>query len=296
MNQILSITVVVAFTLVALANEDITNSAVTLNSASNRAQAKKLTYLPQYIEDQSRVCSFQEGKDKSACIMELQKYAAEILSCPSSKKRFDEGVVHDDFLADQSFLKNEKAQIPQEIQMRFDQLVKAVKTQDGQPFSLKFELGAYKSPAQNAHAAVGGKIFISEGLWTGKNRMSLDEVTAILAHEVGHVIEHHGMQLNCMAIEWTGVHFSVGEAHGVFQEDFRGSRRFEIWSEFSQKIEYDADRAATQILKAAGMNPKLMAQALEKLKPKSAAGFSSGSHPEFDVRIKAAIAAANATL
>ena len=124
----------------------------------------------------------------------------------------------------------------------------------------------------------------------------MDEVTAILAHEVGHVIELHGMRLNCMAIEWTDVHFSVSEAQSVFQEDFRGSTRFEIWSQVSQIIEYDADRIATQILKAADLDPKLMAQALEKLKPKSNSGFSSGSHPEIDLRIKAALDAASLPL
>lgn len=296
MNQILGATLVLTAVLFAHAGAENSSTDQQLDKSSKLAQVKKLTYLTQYIQDQKRVCSFQQGDQKAACLHELDHYAQDVLSCPTSQKRFDEGAIHDDFLAAQSFLQNEKAPIPTEIQSRFDRLIKVVESQNGRPFNLKFELGAYKSPTQNAHAAVGGKIFISEGLWKGQNPMSVDEISAILAHEVGHVIEHHGMQLNCMAIEWTGVHFSVGEAHGVFQEDFRGSRRFEIWSEFSQKIEYDADRAATQILKAAGMNPKLMAQALEKLKPKSAAGFSSGSHPEFDVRIKAAIAAANATL
>ena len=37
-------------------------------------------------------------------------------------------------------------------------MVNAVKNQNGRPFKLKFELGAYKSSVKNAHAAVGGKV------------------------------------------------------------------------------------------------------------------------------------------
>ncbi len=300
MNPIFIAILLFTAALASQAMAENTDGVQGLDNSSKIAQAKKLTYLPQYIQDQQRVCSFEESNQKAACFAELQKYAQEILSCPNSPKRFDEGVIYDEFLAAGSFLQNEKAQIPAEIQSRFDRLVQAVKSRDSRPFNLKLELGAYKSPTKNAHAAVGGKIFLSEGLWKGQSpsdsSLSLDEITAILAHEVGHVIEHHGMLLNCMAIEWTGVHFSVREAHAAFQEDFRGSTRFEIWSEFSQKIEYDADRAATLILKAAGLNPNLMAQALEKLKPKADSGFSSGSHPEFDIRIKAAYDAAALTL
>ena len=63
------------------------------------------------------------------------------------------------------------------------------------------------------------------------------------------------------------------------------------------KLEYAADAGAVRILKAAGFDPNLMAGALEKLKPKaSGGGFTSGSHPEFDVRIAAARAAAKKSL
>ena len=250
------------------------------------AKAAHLSYLPQFIEEHVAVCGLYTGETKSHCLEETLKQAEGVLSCPTSEKRFAEGIAYDEATSKDSFLKNPEAVIPPGIQKNFEKLVAVVKQQNGQPFDLKLKLRAYQSSNKNAHAAVGGSVFASDGLWKGDNPMTDDEVTAVLAHEVTHVMHLHGMLLNCMAIEWTSTDFNVLEAQQAFQEDFQGSQRFSIWSQLSVSLEYDADAGATKILKAAGFDPLLMAQALEKLRPKNEGGFTSGSHPDFDVRIE----------
>lgn len=271
------------------------NSATdqSLDSSAAQAKAMKLSYLPQYIEEQRKICGYSGGSeaDRENCRLEIVKHADNILSCPRSAKRLAEGVAYDEWLAQESFLKNQKAEVPVEIQESFNKLVEQADKQNGKPFHFKFKLAAYEADVKNAHAAVSGQIYISSGLWTGENKLSILEITAIMAHELTHVIHQHGILLNCMAIEWTGIEYDVREAQQIFREDFGGSDRFNIWSKLSMDLEYDADAGATELLKLAGFEPTLMAQALEKIRPKTT-GFTSGSHPDFDVRIRAARKAA----
>lgn len=261
-----------------------------LDKSFAEAESRGLTYLPQFIVERKTICAHSPPNEKNACMEKLQRYSSEILSCPSSTKRFREGISYDQKLAQETFLQNEPAILPPEISDRFRKLISVVHQNNRKPFTFKFELKAYKSAVKNAHAAVSGNIYLSEGLWTGPEPLSIPEVTAIMAHEIAHVIHLHGMTLNCMALEWTGPQFSVSEAHQAFREDMGGVRQ-EMWSKVSQGIEYEADAVATFILKKAGFDPLLMVRALEKLKPKEQ-GFTSGSHPDFEQRIQAARKAA----
>ena len=256
------------------------------------AQAAHLSYLPQYIQERQQICGLYSGQENITCMEETLARVSGVLNCPTSAKRFEEGIAYDEAMAKDTFLKNPVASIPISIQKKFDRLVEVAQKQNRPPFELNLRLGAYKSAVKNAHAAVDGKVFASSGLWEGPNPMTEDEVIAVLAHEITHVMHLHGMLLNCMAVEWTTTDFDVLHAQSAFTEDFRGSTRFDIWSQLSVRLEYDADAGATRILKAAGFDPLLMAQALEKLRPKTEGGFTSGSHPDFDVRIETARAEA----
>lgn len=263
-------------------------TTLNLDDYLDQAQSKKLSYLPIYIMDRKKACHGYLGVERDQCLQEVVSRAEETLACPTSIKRFQEGVEHDDLLAADSFLKNGSVKIPENIQQIFTKVQMAALKLFKSPFPIQIELAAYKSSLRNAHAAVGGKIFMTDGLWKGEEPFSDLEIAAILAHELAHVVEAHGMGLNCMALEWIGTEMTVHEAQKSFFEDFRGGERFEIWSAYSQSLEFAADRAAVRILKEAGLDPLLMARALDRLRPKSTGGFSSGSHPEFDVRVEAA--------
>jgi hypothetical protein len=261
------------------------------NRLLSQAQARKLTYLPDYILDRKRVCPQFLEPEKTQCLRDLENHAEQVFSCPQSIKRFQEGIEYDEWLSGETFLKNNPAAVPSAIERIFERMVSAVHSLSGRPFHFDWRLQSYQSPGKNAHALVGGKIFLSAGLWAGESPLTTGEIAAILAHEVTHVVAHHGMHLNCLAVEWLGSHYNVHEAQINFLEDFRGSRRFEVWSRMSQDFEYQADAGAVKLLRSIGMDPGLMAQALEKIRPKSE-GFTSGSHPDFDLRIEAARKAA----
>jgi hypothetical protein len=262
-----------------------------LDASLQKARDLKLTYLPQYIAEQKVICSLGPESSKEKCLNDVQESAVEVFNCPQSQKRFQEGILHDEHMAQDTFLKNKKAEIPQEIRNHFQKLVLAVQDQNGKPFHFNFELDPYRSEIKNAHSSVGGKIYLSDGLWTGQDPLTMLEVTAVMAHEISHVIRQHGMTLNCMAIEWVGPEFNVHDAQEAFTDDFKGSARFDIWSRISQNIEFEADAVATKTLRKAGYDPLLMVQALEKLKPKQV-GFTSGSHPDYEIRLQAAQKAA----
>jgi hypothetical protein len=264
-------------------------SELRFEEAFREAQHRKLTYLPTFMAERKTDCFIYPDPERTSCLERLQAHADSVLSCPTSRSRWEEGVVHDSLQAKDTFLTNPKAKVPANVQAIFEWL--AAIAQDSVstlPFPIKLSLQAYKSNVKNAHASVGGKIYASSGLWASAEPLSPYEIAAILAHEIAHVIELHGMDLNCIALEWTDSSFSIHQAQDAFQDDFRGTIRFEAWSELSQRLEYRADKGAVKLLRQAGFDPRLMAQALERIRPKTSGGFSSGSHPDFDARLSAA--------
>jgi hypothetical protein len=253
-----------------------------------QALSQKLSYLPTFLEEKQKTCQMFTNAEHKNCLSHAIKHAEEILNCPRSPLRFQQGIEYDDRLAKETFLQNQKSEIPKALKLSFTKMIQNIESLIEFRLPIKFSLEAYESPARNAHAAIDGKIYVSSGLWKTEPALSESEVIAVMAHEIAHVIKGHGAQLNCMALEWTSYEMSIPFAQATFKEEFQGSDRFNIWSQFSQKLELEADQVATQILKKSGFNPNLMAQALIKLKPKVQGGFSSGSHPDFENRVKLA--------
>ncbi len=222
----------------------------------------------------------------SECFDLVVKEANEILSCRGENKRRAQMSSFDgkQFLA----LINEygPAQVPQGIKYIFQKLTFSVERLSQKKFPWK--LTAYHAPFINAHAGADSQVMASAGLWTN-SEMKEDEIAAVLAHEAAHVMNEHSLELGCLALEWSGSHFELGDAMETFREDFSiATQRGQVWSKLSNLLEYEADAQATRILKDAGFDPFAMARALKKLKPKEIGGFSSGSHPEFEARIQSA--------
>lgn len=188
----------------------------------------KLTYLPRQIQEKQQQCQLYGDPERARCEAELLRQSHEILNCPTSEKRFKEGIEYDRKLALGFFLSNPPAEIPKKIRENFEKLVASAKLKIPKVFKLNLSLAAYESPVKNADATVGGSIILSAGLWKGENPMNSNEVAAVMAHEITHVLHFHGMLLNCLAIEWTGSNFTVIQAQDAFQEDLRGSLRFDV--------------------------------------------------------------------
>jgi predicted Zn-dependent protease len=247
------------------------------------ATDNQYSYLPTYLSDKKIIC---QSTSNINCSDDVIKEANEILSCREDEKRraqmsfFDQRqfeVMINDFGA---------ATIPGFVRSLFAKLTYSAEQLSKKQFP--WRLSAYNATFINAHAGANSQVMASAGLWIHSPLVE-DEIAAILAHEAAHVIKEHSLDLGCLALEWVGAHFELGNAMEAFREDFSiSTERGQVWSKFSNNLEYEADEEATRILKAAGFSPMAMARALKKLKPKESGGFSSGSHPEFDERIQAA--------
>ena len=116
----------------------------------------------------------------------------------------------------------------------------------------------------NAFALPGGFIYVNKGLIDEvKND---DELAAVLAHEIGHIVAKHSIKklqamlgysfLSILAAQTAGPDFKQGVDLAFMQ----------ILSGYSKEDELLADRLAVKYVKLAGYNPSAMIDFLEKLK------------------------------
>jgi beta-barrel assembly-enhancing protease len=149
----------------------------------------------------------------------------------------------------------------------------------------------------NAFSAPGGLVMISRGMVRCcKNE---DELAAVLAHEIGHVENQHGLKaikkgrltgaLTTLALE-AGKNLGGSDLAQV-TEAFEGSisdiTSTMMNSGYARATEFQADQSAVVILKRAGYNPAgllaMLTQMKQNLKP-DGHDFAK-THPPPDVRI-----------
>ena len=150
----------------------------------------------------------------------------------------------------------------------------------------------------NAFAAPGGLILISRGLL--RCCRSEDALAAVLAHEIGHVQNQHGLQaikrgrvnsaLTIFAVE-AGKNL-VGDNLAQVVKAFEGSvtdiASTLMNSGYSRSLESDADAIAVQILTRAGYSPHALTDMLKEMQTRLAAdsrGFGK-THPSPETRIQ----------
>ncbi len=150
----------------------------------------------------------------------------------------------------------------------------------------------------NAIAAPGGFILVSRGLL----HCCRDEesLAAVLAHEVAHVALAHGVKAITSA-RWktagmtaaleTGKSLGgqqLAEALSTFEDCVTDVTDRIINSGYARKQEYQADKAAVQILSRVGYSPAGLKEMLEEMgkrvKPQDKRGFGK-THPEPKARI-----------
>ncbi len=151
--------------------------------------------------------------------------------------------------------------------------------------------------AINAYAAPGGFVFLTLG--TVKAAASEDELAAVLAHEVAHVLRGHGIG-SIKSARWADVVVTgagkVAKQSGIplarQVEAFGGSIDDIVGSLFtkgySRGSEYEADKLAVQIAREAGYDPGALGRFLanlEKTEAKGSGGFKD-THPSAADRIK----------
>jgi Zn-dependent protease with chaperone function len=259
-------------------------SCTTVEECRELAIRDEFSYLPRYLDEKKLLCQYASSPE---CLNLVVNEANAILACRIDGERISQMSSFDKKQLMTFIDEYGRSEIPSEVKSDFDKL-----TTEAEKFSDKmipWKLSAYNATFINAHAGADSQIMASAGLWTN-SPLERDEIAAILAHEVAHVVHEHSLKLGCLALEWTGAHFELGGAMEAFREDFSlTTERGQVWSKLSNRLEYEADAEATRILRDSGFDPFAMARALIKLKPKESGGFSSGSHPDFEARIQAAI-------
>lgn len=115
----------------------------------------------------------------------------------------------------------------------------------------------------NAFAFPGGYIVVTTGLI--KNSDNPEQVAAVLAHELTHVIERHGMR---KIVRQAGIGVLVGIVFGdttALSQLIDAGAKLEGLS-FDRGQERNADEGAIKIMLAAGISPKNLAGFFEKIK------------------------------
>ncbi len=145
----------------------------------------------------------------------------------------------------------------------------------------------------NAFALPGGRIVLFRGLIEAAE--TAEEVGAVFAHEIGHVV---GRDPTRDALRSAG---SIGVL-GLLFGDFAGGTvvlylaNQLINASYSQQAEADADAYAHNLLGAAGLSPAALGTMFMRLRDKygDAEGIIAhfASHPQMTARIEASLAAA----
>ncbi|MFA4917222.1 MAG: M48 family metallopeptidase [Syntrophales bacterium] len=127
----------------------------------------------------------------------------------------------------------------------------------------------------NAFAAPGGLIFVTRGLL--RCCPSEDAVAAVLAHEIGHTQNKHGLQaikraritqaFTSLALEGakTFGRQELAQLTEAFEGTISDITGTMINNGYSRSLEYDADRTAVTILSRVGYDPHALTEMLQMM-------------------------------
>lgn len=250
-------------------------------------------YLSEVLQSQrdycTKVVAQNNPQNESACLNKIQSFINAVDHCDHDPKRIAQANELDKFIFAQEAGELD-TNIPANVLALFKKITTITSLVFPTEHQIQWQLNSYQSADQNGFAGASGKIILSTSLWHGSLKLSEDELAAIIAHESAHVAKKHRLQTACHAFAWEmNEEKSLLTAMIDFKEELRpGYPRAHAWEKLNQQFELEADADAILILKAAGLNPLLMAKALEKIKSKKADPFSPATHPEINQRIRKA--------
>lgn len=154
------------------------------------------------------------------------------------------------------------------------------------PFS--YTLTVVDAEIVNAFALPGGQIALYTGLL--QQATHPDQVAGVLAHEIAHVTQRHGVQGIARSIGLVvAIQFLLGDAGGLIAVASELGR-FAAENAYSRDQEAESDRLGVQRLHAAGIDPEGMAQFFALLQREElGAGVPAwmSTHPDHEARIAA---------
>jgi Zn-dependent protease with chaperone function len=135
----------------------------------------------------------------------------------------------------------------------------------------------------NAFTLPDGTIIVLDGLISaiGDDR----QILAVLAHELGHAHERHGLQ---MLLQGSAVGAFLAFYVGDISPLLAAAPAALVQSRYSRRFELQADDYAATLLLHNGMSPALLADALTtlaQLHPELSKGGYLASHPSTDERL-----------
>jgi predicted Zn-dependent protease len=152
----------------------------------------------------------------------------------------------------------------------------------------------------NAFAVPGGYIYINRGLIERAGNLS--EVAGVLAHEIGHVEQRHGVeQMEKMQRANLGLNLAyvlLGRAPGQLEGAAVNAAGTAVFAKFSRDDENEADAVAIPLMLASRNHPNGLVSmfrrlvSLQRSSPSALQQWFS-THPTTDERINATQAAIN---
>ncbi len=153
-----------------------------------------------------------------------------------------------------------------------------------------------KSPVVAAVSAPGGYVFVTDAAI--KLAQSEDELAALLAHEIAHIVRGHALAA-IKKSRWTsaGAEFvtaaagelgseQVAQLTEVMEGSIEDMAQTLVGSGYSKKFEFEADAIGAELLAAAGYEPGAMARYLGRLaKVQNTEGGMLSTHPPAQERI-----------
>jgi predicted Zn-dependent protease len=139
----------------------------------------------------------------------------------------------------------------------------------------------------NAFATLGGHIYIHTGLLSELE--SAEELSAVLAHEMGHIEHRHVVSKLVKELGIT-ILFSVLTGNDpILLSEIMESL---VSTAFDRSQESEADQFGLELLEKAHIQPLAMAHAFRKLKNQSAGSYIPevvSTHPNINARIRSAV-------
>lgn len=163
-----------------------------------------------------------------------------------------------------------------------------------------YHVAILDSDQVNAFGAPGGFILVTRGML--RCCASESELAAVLAHEIGHIENQHGLKaiktdrlttVFTVTAQEAAANSGSGEVKELTQA-FGGSigdiTKTLVNNGYSKELEFQADKSAVATLKAAGYNPDALVGMLERMKGRLKPGAPdfAKTHPAPDQRIKQA--------
>lgn len=127
----------------------------------------------------------------------------------------------------------------------------------------EFKIYVADADVLNAFAAPGGYVVLFRAIFD--NAQSADEVAGVLAHEMGHVVEHHPAEGMLEALGYGIFGFIVPGS----DSDSAGVAKTLLTSAHSRGDELEADRVGVAMLNGAGLNSRGLVSFFETLEQQS---------------------------